>query len=148
MKKKNMLKKLTGMLAAVIMTAAFLMSTPVNAASPIQSPYKIDGTYATGSVATYDTSTAKFAAGTTTHKANSTKSVTVTGYYFYNNGIFDHTSPSSNSAYTDPYVTASADCPSNSTPCGAAGSHTVGSWTGYSSIGITSMYNAMEDPVQ
>ena len=126
------------------MIATFLVSTPVNAYPTVQSPYKIDGKYATGSVATYDTSTAKFATGTTSHKANSIKQVTVMGYY-YVSGNFGNTGTASSATYTDSYVTKSVNCPSNSAPCGAEGTHLVEDWMDYTDTGITSIDKAIGD---
>ena len=140
--KRNSLKKMVGVFLAAMMAVSLLMSVTVYAGSTITSTYKIDGAYATGSTAIYDTSTAKFASATTSHKANSTKTVSVIGYYYMGSNLLN-TSIQSNSAYTDPYVTVSANCPSDSSPCGSAGTHAVygssTSWSGNTSAGITSM---------
>ena len=87
--------------------------------------------------AIYDTPTAKCATANTIHRINSTKTVSVRGYY-YLYSTFSSTIQKSNAAYTDPYVTVSVDCPSDSSPCGSVGNHAVygsSSWSGSSSVG-------------
>ena len=145
MKAKKGTKKLRGVIAAVaMMCASLLMSVPAEAASPVYSPYKIDGAYVVGSTATYSTSTAKFASATTSHIANSTKTVSVRGYYYLYGNLYP-TGSNSYAGYTDPYVTVSVNCPSDPAPCGSIGSHAVygssGSWSGQSSVGITGAKN-------
>ena len=136
--KRNSLKKMARVYLAVMMGVSLLMSVTVYAGSTTTSTWKIDGAYATGFTAIYNTSTAKFASATTTHISNSTKTVSVKGYY-YLYGNKHYTSTNNNAAYTDPYVTVSVNCPSNSSPCGSAGTHAVYgssvSWSGTTSFG-------------
>ena len=142
MRIKNVLRKITGILGASMMTASLLSITPVSAAAMIQSPYQIDGAYVDGSTATHDTSTEKYVTATTVHKLYSTKAVSVRGYYYlYSN--FYSTLTKSKSGYDVSYVTVRVDCPADSSPCGSTGTHSVtgssGSWSGSTSVGTTSM---------
>ena len=82
MRIKNVLRKIIGILGASMMTASLLSITPVSAAAMIQSPYPIDDAFVYGSTATHDTSTEKYVTATTVHKLNSTKTVSVKGYYY------------------------------------------------------------------
>ena len=70
-RKRNYIKKAAGIAGAVIMAVGFISSTPVNAASFVQSAYMIDGAYASGSTGY----TSSSVSANTKHKLHTTKEV-------------------------------------------------------------------------
>lgn len=137
MKKTNekFKKMLSAVMALIIIGSIFSM--PVLAGT-VPNPGVVDGATATGSTQHYST----FVSATTIHQINSTKVVSVVG--FYSVMAYPIMGCTANDArYTDPYVTVTPSfgpLPAGVNGCGSIGSHEVygtsGSWTGTSYSGV------------
>ena len=122
-------RKIIALTCVVFLVSTLFFSTPVNA---VQSPYKIDGAYVTGSTNYYST----FVSATTTHKTNYIKNVKVYGYCFMSGNLACY-GTATNADYAPNYVTVSFDMGSF-TPIGSKGEHSVdgSTWVGKSYSGI------------
>ena len=129
-------QRLIGFLCAVAISGAMLLAPSVKAATPVQSPVKLNNAYAEGTCGF----TATYATATTRHPVSSSKCVRAYAYG-YANGVIGQLNMSSlvqgtgtNPVTADTYTT-------NIT--GAKGYHSVTAgtltWSDFSSIGL--LYN-------
>ena len=130
-RKRNYKKKAAGIAGAVIMAVGFISSTPVNAASFVQSAYMIDGAYASGSTGY----TSSSVSANTKHKLHTTKEVSLTAYASYSGYYFQYNStPVTGSAVDLDPVSVSVSIPSPYYGAGSKATHkvtgTTGVWSG------------------